>query len=150
MFSIYTTPCKSNIFEIANKSFYINTFMNMLNELLQNKGFSMISVGIGVATDKELVVKAGRKGVGINDKVWIGDAITKASNLSSLGNKDGLQPIVFSRLCYDNFIDQLVAKNGEKARGWFSKRNDLDYGIYYDADIIKIDFNNWIKDGMKD
>jgi peptidyl-tRNA hydrolase len=35
--------------------------MKMLNKLLDEKGFSRISVGIGVSTAQELVVKAGRK-----------------------------------------------------------------------------------------
>lgn len=150
VFAFYTTPFKTDIYEIANKSFYINTYMKMLSKLLQNKGFPTISVGIGVASGQELVVKAGRKDVGINDKIWIGDAITKASNLSSLGNKNGLNTIVFSSLCYDNFIDLLVEESGDKARGWFSEKFDFNYGTYYDANIIKTDFNDWINNGMKD
>ena len=89
VYAIYTTPTKEDILEIMDKSFYINTFMKMLNKLLDEKGFSTISVGIGVSTAQELVVKAGRKDVGINNSVWIGDAVTKASKLSSLGNKNG-------------------------------------------------------------
>ncbi len=77
----------------------------MLNKLLENKGYTEISVGIGVSSSQELVVKAGRKGVGINNMVWIGNAVTKASNLSSLGNKNGLRSIVFSELSYVNFIE---------------------------------------------
>lgn len=150
VYAIYTTPDKSDILEIADKSFYINTYMKMLNKLLENKKFPKISVGIGVSTSKELVVKAGRKDVGINNMVWIGDAVTKASNLSSLGNKNGLNPIVFSQLSYDNFIEQLVKNDGEKARGWLTKRYSKDYGTYYDTALVKKDFNAWINDGMKD
>ena len=61
-----------------------------------------------MSTAKELVVKAGRKNASINNKVWIGDVVTKASNLSSLGNKDGVLPIIFSELSYINFIEKLV------------------------------------------
>jgi class 3 adenylate cyclase len=149
VYAIYTTPEKSDILEIADKTFYINTYMNMLNKLLEQKGFPKISVGIGVATAKELVVKAGRKDVGINNKVWIGDAVTKSSNLSSLGSKNGLSSIVFSDTSYINFIEKFVEKNGEKAKSWFTKRYRYDYGVYYDANIIKSDFDKWIDDGMK-
>jgi len=149
VYAIYTTPTKPDELEIADKAFYINTFLKMLNELLEQKNFSAISVGIGVATSKELVVKAGRKDVGINSKVWIGNAVTKSSNLSSLGNKNGLEPIVFSSLSYDNIIDELVKKDGEKAKSWFHQRYHAEYGTYYDANIIKIEFNNWINEGMK-
>ncbi|NQT57762.1 MAG: hypothetical protein HQ557_02145 [Bacteroidetes bacterium] len=37
--------------------------------------------------DKELVIKAGRKDTGINNQVWIGDAVSKASTLSTLGTE---------------------------------------------------------------
>lgn len=150
VYAIYTTPYQLDIVEIADKTFYINTFMKMLNKLLEQKNFPIITVGIGVASSQELVVKAGRKDVGINSKVWIGNAVTKSSNLSSLGSKNGLDSIVFSSLTYDNIIDQLVEKNGEKAKSWFTKRQHLEYGTYYDANIIKTDFNNWIDEGMKD
>lgn len=150
VYAIYTTPYQSDIYEIANKSFWVNTYMKMLNELLKEKNFPPIRVGIGVATAQELVVKAGRKNVGINSKVWIGDAVSKASNLSSLGNKNGLSPIVFSELCYKNFIDILVKEVGEEAKNWFKERYSLDYGYNYDANVIIIDFNNWIENGMQD
>jgi class 3 adenylate cyclase len=151
VYAIYTTPLKSTILEVADKSFFINTYMRMLNKLLAEKSFPTISVGIGVATEKELVVKAGRKDVGINSKVWIGDAVTKSSNLSSLGDKNFINPIVFSILSYDNFIDELVKKNKDKdAKSWFTQVYHTDYGTYYHANIIKTEFNTWIKDGMKD
>ncbi|EES50704.1 adenylate cyclase [Clostridium botulinum] len=150
VYAIYTTPGKDDEYEIADMSFYINTYMKMLNKLLADKKFPTVSVGIGVATAQELVVKAGRKDVGINSKVWIGDAVTKASNLSSLGNKNGLKPIVFSSSSYNNFINQLVENNGDDAKGWFTEHTNTEYGTYYDADIIKSDFNDWINNGMKE
>ncbi len=150
VYAIYTTPKKNDTYEAADKAFYINTYINMLNKILTDKGFSSIKVGIGVSTAQELVVKAGRKDVGINSKVWIGDAVTKASNFSSLGNKNGLKSIVFSSLSYSNFIDKLVEEVGEKAKGWFTKHDSDEYGTYYDANIIKSDFEQWIDDGMPD
>lgn len=150
VYSIYTTPTKNDILEIMDKSFYINTFMKMLNKLLVEKGFSTISVGIGVSTAQELVVKAGRKDVGINNSVWIGDAVTKASNLSSLGSKNGYQSIVLSNTTYTNIIDLLVEKNSEEAKNWFTSRNDSRIGKFYDSNIIKSDFNSWIDNGMKE
>lgn len=150
VYAIYTTPEKHDEYEIAYKAFYVNTYMQMLNKLLEQKNFPTISVGIGVATEKELIVKAGRKDVGINSKVWIGDAVTKSSNLSALGNKNGLRTIVFSSLSYDNFISELVSGEGENARSWFIRRFHTDYGTFYDADIIVVDFFNWIDNGMPD
>lgn len=39
VYAIYTTPIKADILEIMDKSFYINTFMEMLNKLLVEKVF---------------------------------------------------------------------------------------------------------------
>ncbi|ALQ39721.1 adenylate cyclase [Fusobacterium hwasookii ChDC F174] len=149
VYAIYTTPSQEDIYKIAEKTFFINTFMKMLNKLLEKKYYPTIKVGIGMSTAKELVVKAGRKNASINNKVWIGDAVTKASNLSSLGNKDGVSPIVFSELSYTKFIEQLVENNKNKnPKSWFEEESTYEYGIYYSADIIEENFYNWIKNGM--
>lgn len=149
VYAIYATPQKDDIYEIFNKSCLVNTYMKMLNKLLTEKGYSEIQIGIGIATSKELVIKAGRKGVGINNSVWIGDAVTKASNLSGLGNKDGLKSMVCSDTTYINIIDRLV-KQREDAKKWFTERSDSKYGLYYDFYLINSDFNTWIDDGMLD
>lgn len=148
VYAIYTTPDKANDHDIVISAFYINTFMEMLNILLKNKNFPTIKIGMGIATAKELVVKAGRKGVDINSKVWIGNAVTKASNLSSLGNKD-CSTVVMSPSIYDNTIDLMVKENGAD-KNWFNKINDDIYGTYYDCDLVIKEFYDWIKEGMKD
>lgn len=149
VYGIYTTPLKDDILEIADKAFFVNTFLKMLNKLLTTKGMPNIKAGIGISTDKELVVKAGRKGVGINNSVWIGDAVTKASNLSSLGNKNGYAPIVMGSIVYDNIIEGLETRNSSKdVKSWFTERYTDGFGKFYDANIIKMKFDEWIDAGM--
>lgn len=150
VYAIYTTPLKKDTFSIAEKTFYVNTLLKMLNKLYNDNGWDSIRAGIGISTAQELVVKAGRKGIGINNKVWIGDAVTKASNLSSLGDNGTYNRIVFSSCTYEKIIDLLVEKDGDKALSWFTKRYTPYEGTFYEADIIKIAFNNWIESGMKD
>lgn len=104
VYAIYTTPTTDDIYEVADKTFYINTYMKMLNKLLSACSLPKIKVGIGMSTAKELVVKAGRKDVGINSKVWIGKAITRAAKFSSIGNKDDNSSLVYSSCSYINFI----------------------------------------------
>lgn len=87
VYAIYTTPTKDTILDCADKTFYINTYLNMLNAMLSLRGKQQFKAGIGMSTSQELVIKAGRSRTGINSKVWIGDAVTKASNLSGLGEK---------------------------------------------------------------
>lgn len=148
VYAVYTTPQKDDIYEIAEKSFYVNTYMNMLNKLLEEAKYPTIKVGIGVSTGKDLVVKAGRANVGINNLVWIGSAVTKASKFSGLGNKNGEKSLVFSSSSYSNFIDKLKSKC-PRAEKWFSPHNDSELGKYYTAGVIIKEFNDWINTGMK-
>lgn len=149
VYAVYTTPSKDEVYELAYKAFCVNTFMKMLNKTLEDKSFPKIKVGIGVATAQELVVKAGRKEVGINNKVWIGKAVTTASNLSGIGNKNGLKSVVIADLSYINFIDKLVELCGEDSKKWFGEHFDFNMGRYYDTSAIISDFNDWIDAGMQ-
>lgn len=151
VYAVYTTPNKVDILEQADKTFWINSYMGMLNMLLLERSMPTIKVGIGMSTAKELVVKAGRKDVGINSKVWIGEAVTRAANFSSLGNKDGNSVQIYSSCSFDNFIEQLEKRNSnKKPRDWFTYCYDDENGYYYTANVVKSDFDKWIDGGMED
>lgn len=147
VFAVYSTPLKLDVYEIANRAFYINTYMKTLNVLLQERGLPRIKAGIGLATSKTLAVKAGRKSSGINNLVWIGEAVAKASKLSDLGNKDGIGPIVMSSFFYNNYMEKQTTKDAES---WWENKLDSTHGSYYHGDVIKSEFNTWIESGMKD
>ena len=91
----------------------------------------------------ELIVKAGRENSGINNLVWIGKAVTTASNLSSLGNKNSIGSIVLSNLTY-NYIEK---KYTDEQKKWFTKIT-CDDEIYYHCNIVFTDFNDWIKNNF--
>lgn len=147
VYAIYDTPYNSDVFKCAIKTFYINTLINMLNKMLRQKGIQEIKAGIGMATDQELIIKAGRMRSGINSKVWIGNAVTKASKLSSLGDKDDYPRLFYSKLSYDNFIDELVKKNpNANTKSWFKTKSfGKSIGQAYYDNIFQADFSNWIK-----
>lgn len=145
VYAIYTTPKKHDEYACADKAFYINTYLNMLNKLLSSRGKEIFKAGIGMATDQELVVKAGAAYTGINSKVWIGNAVTRASNLSALGEKETPDRLFFSELSYINFIEELQKINSEKdVEEWFKKIKGRDGETSYHADIVKVDFDKWI------
>ena len=151
VYAIYNTPLKSDELKCADKTFYANTFINMFNKMLEQRGIDPIRVGIGMSTGCDLVIKTGRKGVGINEKVWIGKAVTEASNLSSLGDKDDYRRLMYSSLSYINFIDGLKARNSnQNVENWFSSINNPipNIGRVYNADIIQSAFNEWISSNV--
>lgn len=148
VYAVYTTPTKSDVLEVADKTFF-NTYMNMLNKLLSERDLMNIKVGIGMSTAQELVIKAGRKDVGINNKVWIGKAVARASKYSSVGNKNGKSALVYSSCSYSSFIDALKKRNeGKDVESWFTYHSDEGEGAYYTASVIKSDFDEWISQGM--
>lgn len=149
VYAVYSAPKKDDIADIADRAFFINTYMNMLNKLLANRELPTIKAGIGLAVEETLAVKAGRKSSGINNLVWIGESVAKAAKLSDLGNKDSVNPIVMSDLFYINYIDVAKEKNPKEASWWKIGESDK-YGTYYHADVIKKEFNEWIDDGMPD
>ena len=56
---------------------------------------------------------------------------------------------MFSELSYINFIEKLIENTpNDNPKSWFEKYNTNEYGIYYSANIIKTNFNNWIENGM--
>ncbi|MGM2821199.1 adenylate/guanylate cyclase domain-containing protein [Bacillus cereus group sp. Bce001] len=151
VYAIYSTGKQLEIFDIANRAFYINTYMKMLNKLLEERELPTIKAGIGLATTKTLAVKAGRKSSGISNLVWIGESVAKAAKLSDLGNKNNISNIVMSRAFYTDYIEIQKSKMpNTNVEQWWTKKNDDSYGEYYHGDVIISKFSKWINDGMKD
>ncbi|MDE7083153.1 MAG: adenylate cyclase [Clostridia bacterium] len=146
VYAIYSTPQQKDIGEVFDIAAKVNTFMKMFNKLLSDNGYSTIGVGIGLGAAKELIIKAGRSGTGINDKIWIGKAIVDAANLSSVANRHGFEKIAMSSCFYNNIVEL----PGNK-KDWFNRHNDDRYfdETFYTCTVINTDFNDWINRGMK-
>ena len=148
VYGVFSTPYQSDILELLTLSSYINCFINMLNKLFSKKGFPNINVGIGFGVGEDLIVKAGKKGTGINDRIWIGKAVIDACVLADKAGRNGNGIIGVSSLAYNNFIEKLEESNSE-ARSWFTQKYDYDINssTYY-ANIINTDFDDWIKENL--
>lgn len=145
VYVIYDTKCKDDLYDVFNIASTLNTFMKMFNAIIKEHGYREIVAGIGIGCDEELIIKVGKTGTGINDKIWIGKAVVDASNLSGVANRNGIEPIAMSSVFYNNIIDILVNKN-VNYRLWitYSQKEKC-----YHCNIINIEFNNWINGGMK-
>lgn len=148
VYAIYTTPNKEDDYEIYQKSLFVNTYMEMLNKILTKKQMPNIKAGIGISTDKELVVKAGRKDSGINDFVWIGNAVTHASKFSNMANKDGYKSILASSDFMKNIIEKEKANEPNYKSNWFTLFSSNEMGYFYSFSIVKTGFENWIKNNL--
>ena len=146
IYGIYSTPYKDDVYDATDVAFYINTFIDMLNKKLKQNGLRTITVGIGVATSKTIVLKSGRKYKNINDNIWFGESVALASHLSDVANKEYDDPIIISDITYINIIDKLYGKNME-AKTWF-KEQRYNQNKIYRCNIVKIAFNKWINNNL--
>ncbi len=148
VYAIYTTPSNTDEYNLFLATAYINTYLEQLNVQLSEKNYPRIKAGIAMATAKELVIKAGKKGSGINNLVWIGRAVTTAAKLSSLANKNGNYPIIYSKDSYDNFINK-TSYTPEEIKRYFTPKTSIDFGKYYTADLYISEYDDWIKTNLK-
>ncbi len=148
VYAIYSCPTLAHIKSIMSDAAYINTFRKMFTKILTKKGFPTFSFGIGIGASKDLIVKAGKQGSGINDLIWIGDAVIDASNMSSIANKNNFDPIVMDD-CFYNNIKDMDASSEHKYGELISSKYSYDLGkTVYHADIINIAFNDWVKEEL--
>lgn len=151
VYSIYDIQTKEDLVEVFRIAYKLNTFLKMFNKIIVDYGYNKIKAGIGIGCGEDLIIKAGRSGTGINDKIWIGKAVVDASNLSSIAGRGNISNIAMSPLFYENVIDILKKENSEYSN-WIHPHRKYSYSTYIDyyyCDIVNTYFDNWIENGMK-
>ena len=148
VYAIYSCPTLAHIKSIMSDAAYINTFREMFVKILTKKNFPTFSFGIGIGASEDLIIKAGKKGSGINDLIWIGDAVVDASNMSSIANKKDFDPIVMD-YCFYNNIKDMNASSEHKYSDFISSKYSYDLGkTVYHANIVNIAFDKWIEEKL--
>lgn len=99
---IMNTTSKQDIDRAFQTAYSLNALINVLNWRLEQKRYTPINCGIGIAYGRALMIQAGFKGWGLNDVIWMGDVVNQASNLCHQGNKYPRKPIQVSKSVFDN------------------------------------------------
>ena len=147
VYAIYNTETQGDLVKIFRHAYRINSFMIMLNTLLKKYDYKPIRAGIGLGCDEELVIKAGKSGTGINDKIWIGRALVDAAHLSETANRNGVDEIAISNVFYNNVIDILTNENSSYSN-WI-KPYRVNYTTkFYHCSIIETNYNKWIDENL--
>ena len=142
VWGVFDTPSKSDIDDVFSCAAKFNSMVKILNYKLSKKGYSKISVGIGLDYGRSLMIKAGYSGSSINDVIWMGDVVNKASNLCSRAGRNGRKVIVVSSAIHTNLND--------KNKGLLNSFYDsADMSTYYEGDIINTQMEEWYKDNCK-
>lgn len=136
---IMNTPYKSDIDTAFLTTAKLNSLINILNWRLEQKGYTPIRCGVGIAYGRALMMKAGYKGSGLNEVIWMGAVVNEASNLCHQGNKDYSQPVQVSTTVYNNLNDH--------NKGLLSPVMKTGLQIdQYEGNIIYGEMDNWLNE----
>lgn len=137
---IFDAPTNADLATTFVRACQLNGWINIFNWRLAQQGYSQIRCGIGLDYGRALMLKAGFKGSGINELIWMGDVVNNASNLCSKGNKDGRLPIIVSKTVYDK-----LASRSDYLTHLFEARDGfLGISIGYEADAVSKEMDDWL------
>ena len=136
--AIFNARYQSQLQAMFSCSAKINSLIEILNYKLKKKNIQTISIGIGLAYGRTLMVKAGYAGSSINDVVWMGDVVNEASNLCNKANKGYNKCIL---------IDGEVQCNLTEHQKSLLKYNYAEQ--CYEGDIIDCTMEEWYKENCK-
>ncbi|MDC3424256.1 adenylate/guanylate cyclase domain-containing protein [Aquibacillus sp. 3ASR75-11] len=136
---IFNAQYKNQVTEMVSTASKINTLIKIINYHFRKNGIVEIKIGIGVAYGRSLMIKAGYSGSGINEVVWMGDVVNKASNLCNEANKDTTKPILIGNTVYSNIDD-------DHLKSLYAKNYILDC---YEGNIVNTAMNNWYENNCK-
>lgn len=150
IYAIYSAPKQADLNEIFDDAVVINTFNNMFQKILAQKNYPHFSMGIGLGASEDVVIKVGRKNSGYNDKLWIGDAVINASNLSSLGDSEKGYPIYVDSTFFYNIKSFPIGSGETETNESFFEEDYYNNQTVYKCNVIKIKFEKWIEAGFKE
>lgn len=134
VWAIFDTPYKDDVGELFSVGAKASSLIDILNIKYKRKGYSQLSVGIGISYGSSLMIKSGYKGSGINEVVWLGKLVGEAAMLCSYGNKTyGDHEMMVSNVFYDNLNDdnkKLLSKNYQRD--------------CYHGNVINLSMNEWV------
>lgn len=134
VWGIFDCPWKADIDGVFLTAAEAASMVDILNVHYKRKGFPQIAVGIGMAYNETLMIKAGQKSSGVNEVAWIGKVVGEAAELCSFGNKSMADKrTMVSRVFYDN-----LNFHNKGLLAWNHGRS------CYHGDIINIGMNIWV------
>jgi class 3 adenylate cyclase len=110
------------------------SLVDILNIKLERKGYSTIEVGIGLDDGDSLYIKAGYKGSGINEVVWIGRVVGQAASLCKNGNRSWQDKEI---MVSSHVYNQLKEEN-KALLTWSAERT------CFHGNVVQVGMNYWV------
>ena len=140
VWGVFETKLKSHIDSVFDIAAELNSLVKILNYKLRKKGYSEISVGIGIDYGRALMVKAGYSGSSLNDVIWMGDVVNNACHIANKAGRDYRDPIIVSSCLHGNLND----KNQK-----YFKAIMIGYTTYYQCNVSDKAINTWYRENCK-
>jgi class 3 adenylate cyclase len=135
VWGIFDTPTKNDIRELFTIGGKVSSLIDVLNIKYKKRGYSQLTVGIGMSYGRSLLVKSGYKGSGINEVVWLGSLVSEAAELCGFGNKTWSDnEMMVSEVFYNNLNDER-----KKLLSYNADRN------CYHGNVINTSMNEWVE-----
>lgn len=136
VWAVFNTTTKIDVNSVFNTAAKVASLIDVLNVKLTKKGYSTIEVGIGLDDGESLYIKAGYKGSGINEVVWIGRVVGTCAALGGYGNKLWSdREMMVSEVVYGSLTD-----DNKKLLEWNQAR-----GCYHGS-VVNVAMDQWVKD----
>ncbi len=140
VWGVFETPYKADVDSVLFTAARLNSMIRILNYKLKKKGYTQISVGIGIDDGRALMVKAGYSGSGLNDVIWMGDVVNSACHIANKAGRNGRKPIIVSSIIYSNLNEDNQA---------LLSSTIIDGTNYYSGDIVNSYMDDWYDENCK-
>lgn len=135
VWAVYDTPLQTDIDRVFARAYAAHSLVRTLNYKLEHRAIQHIEVGLGMSYGRALMIKAGYKGSGINEVVWMGDVVNEASRLAGYGNKTYFdQPLMVSPVFYGN-----LNEDNKRFLNWHRER-----GCYH-GNVVDLHMDAWLQ-----
>lgn len=140
VWGVFETPYKSDVNTAFDVAAQLNSVIKILNYKLRKKGYSEISVGIGMDYGRALMIKAGYSGSGLNDVIWMGDVVNSACHMANKAGRDGHKAII---------VSSCIQSNLNEHNQNLLNSTMIDWKTYYEGNIININMDAWYDEHCK-
>lgn len=130
---VFNTPYKPDIDGVFSTGAQVSSLVDVLNYKFQRNGILQIRVGIGMSYGRALMIKAGYKGSGINDIVWMGDVLNDSTKLANYGSST----LVDKEMMVSSVFRSNLNDHNKSLLEWNSNRN------CYHGHVVNTPMNDW-------
>lgn len=135
VWAVYNTPYTRDIDEVFAVAAQANSLRKILNAEFARKDYAPMSFGIGAEWGRALMIKAGHKGSGLNEVVYMGDVVNRAAHLAHKAGRQWTHPLWLGEDFAGNLNDENVSL--------VTKSYDQALGSYWSGDVINLAMEEW-------